>query len=550
MATRWSIDLVGDRIVVHSPFEMKEVLKGIPGATWDKAERAWTYPATAASASGLEKTLNAGIHRTAAFTAYVTIALEADRAEQAIKTATVLPPVERTALPAWLHQLQAYHFARPKRAAMLALDMGTGKTKVTLDLIQNSDDREVLVVCPKSVVNVWPKEVRKHMLDAAEWDVLPLAKGTLAKRTKALLAAVEKARKLRRRLMVVVNYEAVWREPLIGVLKGLGWDRIVADESHRIKAPNGSQSRAMATLGARAARRLALTGTPMPHSPLDIYGQYRFLDPTIFGTSFARFRNTYANMGGYGGHQVMSFRNQEEMNRRVYSIAHRVMARDVLDLIPPQHETRYFEMNKESRGAYEDLRDDYMTFLEGREEPVTASNALVRLLRMQQLTGGFLPDVGGARRIDTGKVELLDDLLEDLPVGEPVVVFCRFVADLDAIEELAAKRKLRYGELSGRRRDALNEDAELAEGVQLAGVQMASGGVGIDLTRARYCVYYSLGFSLGEYEQSLARVQRPGQTRRVTYYHLLAERSVDDKVYATLEARKNVVEALLEGDFE
>jgi SNF2 family DNA or RNA helicase len=77
-------------------------------------------------------------------------------------------------------------------------------------------------------------------------------------------------------------------------------------------------------------------------------------------------------------------------------------------------------------------------------------------------------------------------------------------------------------------------------------VQIESGGVGVDLTRARYAIYYSLGFSLGSYEQSLARIHRPGQTRPVEYIHLLAKNTVDEKVMAALAAKADVVTAVLQ----
>ena len=76
-------------------------------------------------------------------------------------------------------------------------------------------------------------------------------------------------------------------------------------------------------------------------------------------------------------------------------------------------------------------------------------------------------------------------------------------------------------------------------------VQIDSGGVGVDLTRARYAIYYSLGFSLGSYEQSLARIHRPGQTRPVEYIHLLAEGTVDERVMAALARRSDVVNTVL-----
>jgi SNF2 family DNA or RNA helicase len=77
-------------------------------------------------------------------------------------------------------------------------------------------------------------------------------------------------------------------------------------------------------------------------------------------------------------------------------------------------------------------------------------------------------------------------------------------------------------------------------------VQIDSGGLGVDLTRARYAIYYSLGFSLGSYEQSLARIHRPGQTRPVEYIHLLVKGTVDEKVMAALAARADVVKAVLQ----
>ncbi|HPK07479.1 MAG TPA: hypothetical protein PK773_06705, partial [Aminivibrio sp.] len=74
-----------------------------------------------------------------------------------------------------------------------------------------------------------------------------------------------------------------------------------------------------------------------------------------------------------------------------------------------------------------------------------------------------------------------------------------------------------------------------------------AGGVGISLVRARYCIYYSVGYSLGDYEQSLARIHRPGQDRPVLYVHLLAEDTVDERVYQALDTRRDVVETILEG---
>jgi SNF2 family DNA or RNA helicase len=123
-------------------------------------------------------------------------------------------------------------------------------------------------------------------------------------------------------------------------------------------------------------------------------------------------------------------------------------------------------------------------------------------------------------------------------------VFCRFRHDLDKIRKVAESQQRRYGEVSGRQDDLV--DSKFPPDVDVLGVQIQAGGAGIDLSAAAYCAYYTVGFSLGDYEQSLARTHRPGQTRSVTYYHLVSEGTVDSRVYAALEQRKDVVRAILD----
>ncbi|MBM4022314.1 MAG: DEAD/DEAH box helicase [Planctomycetes bacterium] len=177
---------------------------------------------------------------------------------------------------------------------------------------------------------------------------------------------------------------------------------------------------------------------------------------------------------------------------------------------------------------------------------VTASNALTKLLRLAQATGGYarVDNAAAVTPIDgtPSKRLALQDRLTDLPVTEPVVVFCRFRSDLDDVAAAARDLGREYAEVSGERKDL--ERWQAGDAVIL-GVQMQSGGVGIDLSRAAYALYYSLGYSLGDYEQSLARLRRPGQTRCVRYYHLVCEGTVDEQVYAALRERRNVVDAVL-----
>jgi SNF2 family DNA or RNA helicase len=428
---------------------------------------------------------------------------------------------------------------------MLAMDMGTGKSKVAVDIACSRGYQRILIVCPRSVLGVWPREFERHA--ECSMNVVAPRKGTIPKRSAAVTDALAQQQRSRtpEAVVAVVNYEAAWRSPMAELLLETKWDLVILDESHRIKAPGGKASMFCARLRRSAAQRLCLTGTPMPHSPLDVYAQYRFLDPGIFGTSFAAFRARYAVMGGYGGHEVLGYQRQDELAERMYRIGYRVMADDVLDLPPAVHERRTTELSPKGRKVYDSLAKSLYADIEAGQ--VTASNALVRLLRLQQVTSGQLPvdDSDVIEIVDESKRALLSDVLEDLPTEEPVVVFCRFTHDLDSVREVCEKQDRRYGELSGRRKDGLTDHAEMNPDIDVIGVQIQAGGVGIDLTRARYCIFHSVGYSLGDYEQALKRTHRPGQQRSVIYVHLIVDDTVDVKVHEALQDRRDLVEHVL-----
>ncbi len=446
----------------------------------------------------------------------------------------------------WRHQAEAVAFVqqlyrRGKRGAMIAAVMGTGKSAMTVYLCAEECFQLILILCPLRVVQVWKPQFEMH--STVPFLVLPLDdsfSNVRAKRDEA----ERKIRHARSRgvpVVVVINYDSAWRVPFAEWALKQKWDLVVADEIHRCKAPGGKASRYLARLGKAARFRLGLSGTPMPHSPLDVYGYFRFIDATIFGWSFNRFRQHFAVMGGYQDHQVVAYDNLDELNRKFYSVTF-ACGKDVLDLPPEVHITYKCQLGAEARRTYRSLKRNLMAELDAGE--VTAANALVKLLRLQQITGGFIrTDDGHDVQIDSAKLNLLRDVLEDIAPDEPVVVFCRFHKDLEAVNRVADETGRRSLELSGRRDELKRWQA--GEAPVLA-VQIDSGGVGVDLTRARYSLYYSLGFSLGSYEQSLARIHRPGQTRPVEYIHLLAQDTVDEQVMAALARRSDVVNSVLQ----
>ena len=152
----------------------------------------------------------------------------------------------------WAHQIEALEFISEKPGSMLAMDMGTGKSRVIVDLIAQKGYQKVLILAPLSVVtNVWPGEFAKHAPGLL--DVLALA----GKSTKSRQETAAKALRFGRPTAVVMNYDAVWRQDFGNWALKQDWDLLVMDESHRIKAPGGVTSRFCSRLSDRVRHRVA-----------------------------------------------------------------------------------------------------------------------------------------------------------------------------------------------------------------------------------------------------------------------------------------------------
>lgn len=415
----------------------------------------------------------------------------------------------------------------------------TGKTRAALDALRIVGARRTLVVCPLAVVPSWAQQAALH--HGEYFRLAQLDRGSLSQRQRALAEAMRLADG--RPLIAAVNYEAVWRALLAPTLAAAPWDVVIYDEGHRLKSPSSAVSGWAARFRRQTARRWALSGTPLAHSPMDAYGLFRALDPGLFGTSFAAFRARYAYMGGFQQRQVVSYRNMDDFRARYYRVT-LAQGREVLDLPEFHHVERPVRLPAEALLIHRRLKEEFVaTLADGRE--VSAPNALTRLLRLQQLSSGFVQegDDDTPTRVHTAKLDSLAELLVDLDAAAPVVVFARFRHDLADVHAAARSAGRASYELSGSRRELSEWQARKDGSVLVAQIQ--SGSEGIDLTRAAHCVYYSVGFSLAQFEQSQARVHRPGQTRTTYYHHLIAEGTIDRYVYRTLRSRRDVIDAVL-----
>ena len=558
-----SIEVISGRILVRPGFADLAVCSRL-GGKWDAASAAWIFPAIEKYARLLGKNLHTVLVANSLVDLLPSLATDGSRLPDLSRAPPVpagdngahpekpdvAPPLD-LAIPEglltqpWRHQLAAFafcleHFAMGLFGLLLAMGMGTGKTLTSLMLILHLKAHRVMIASPLRVVHVWVSEIQRHVAIDIVVVALDEDAGSVAQKCEW---AAEKMRLAEARgvpFVCVINYESVWRDPFSGWAEKIQWDLVIADECHRLKLASGKASRFFKRLRRVAKYRIGLSGTPMPHNLLDIFGPFQFLDISIFGPAFSPFRQRFAVMGGYQNKQIVGFRNQDELQRLMSRITFRV-GKEVLDLPPETTVTYYCELTGEAARIYRDLDKDFVAGVQ--EGTITAQNAMVKVLRLEQITGGCVPtDDGVEVRVDSAKLLLLADTLEDIGDEEPVAVFCWFHADLDGVHETCEKLGLRSLELSGRRDDLRRWQAGDA---QVLAVQIQAGGEGVDFTRARYSIFYSVGYSLGKYEQAKCRVHRPGQTKPVTHIHLVARNTVDQKIMHALERRAEIIESIL-----
>ena len=526
-----------ESIRVYDCYQYRESIKEIEGRFYDADEKCWVIPLTVHNASTLSL-LGASLDESLkelAKTARVAFVSRCEHRKPRVKAKL------------FAHQQDAYVFAldtfeKGKAVALLA-DMGTGKSMMTIaitgTLEADKGVKKMLVVCPKSIVGVWEDEFRKF---ADYRYALTVLDGTMEKKRSSFNYMQGAALQI-----IVVNYESCWR--LETEISKWNPDLIVCDESSKIKTPSASQSKALHRLGRQSKYNIILTGTPITGSPLDIFSQYKFLDDSIFGTSFYLFRNRYAILGGYQNRMIVGYRHLDELVEKVHSIAFRIKIEDAVDLPPFIDETRAITLEPKAQSLYRMLEQDCYAELANGE--VTARNVLTQLLRLAQCTGGFIRDdiKGEAQQVSGAKLDALEDIIDTcLDEEKKVVVFARFVPEIEAIAAMLKKKKIGYAQIYGATTDRADQVKKFQEDPEIKVFigQLQTTGMGLTLTAANVAVFYSLDFSYANYEQSRARIHRIGQKQKCLYIHLVGKGTVDEKILTALKHKGDIAKIMVD----
>jgi len=459
---------------------------------------------------------------------------------------------------------------------------GAGKSKQVIDaaqiLFQQAIIKRVVIVAPASVKPVW-WDTELGQLRAHCWETLGHHITHFHRTPKAWCLGPQDD-PLR---WIVTNYEYIRTgfqsrsrhiPDRLTTLLNLCDDQtlLVLDESSAIKTSRAYQTRACRHLRSRCGRVVLLTGTPIAHSPLDLLSQGNMLHPSILSDradapcTLVQYRQRYAVMGGFKGKEILQWHNLEDLQSRFKPHTLRRLKKDCLDL-PPKLDS--VPLTAALSGAtwklYKTMRDEMIVALEDADTVSVALQAITKLMRLSQITSGFL---GGIEAMDgtprptqelgSEKRDLVVDWYRELLASDPqlkLLIWSRFRHECQQLHEAITATQtatvgLLWGGSPAAERTAtlrlLHPDTAPAGPAVIIGTP-STGSMGINLTAAHHVIYMSNAHSLNTRVQSEDRTHRPGQRHPVSYYDVMAtgpdgQKTIDHIILSALRSKRTLAD--------
>lgn len=430
----------------------------------------------------------------------------------------------------WLRFLSKYNFG-----GCLADDMGLGKTIQTLALLQYQR-REFpypttsLLIMPTSLIYNWEKEAKKF---TPTLRVL-IYMGSNRKKDTKLFERYD---------LILTSYGIARID--IDILKEFYFNYIILDESQNIKNPQSNIAKAVCQLKSR--RRLALTGTPVENSTMDLWSQMNFLNPGLLGTQNF-FRDEYQI-------PIERYDDQHKKNK-LHTITKPFILRrqksQVAKELPEKVETVYYcTMSEEQEKIYEQVKSSYRNQLLKLIEETSVQQSQFMLLqgltKLRQIANHpklTIPDYTG----DSGKLDDVMHALENALQNEhKILIFSQFVKHLSIIKEEIEKRSIQYAYLDGAttHRQEEVERFQKDKQVKVFLISLKAGGVGLNLTAADYVFLLDPWWNPAVEAQAIDRAYRIGQENKVFVYKFITLNTVEEKILLLQQNKKKLASDLI-----
>lgn len=455
------------------------------------------------------------------------------------------------------HQLKAFMISKDLEEYALLFEQRTGKTKCILDnsayLFQKDKIDSLIVIAPNGVHRDWINEaIPEHL--ACDYKAF-IWSGDWNKKEENKFNEVFKNEEKKLKIYSF-NIDCFVSEKRQEMLKQILEQRkclLVVDESHKIKNPSAKRTKFLISVAKLAKYRRILTGTPIANGAYDLYSQFYFLNPKIIGlTSFFAFRNRYCLLGGFENRQIIGYRNLEELQDKIDKYSLRVVKKECFDLPPKIRQKIRFDLTTAQRKMYNDIKEEGLAFIKDRnlEDPLIFEQALTRVIKMQQITSGFIYDTENKKCIkiiedkDNPKLQELLELLDR--IESKAIIWTKFVEDINILSDFLKEKAVRYdGQISNDQKEFNKKEFKTNPNIKYIIINSQVGAEGLTLPEAGCAIYYTNGYSYLNRAQSEDRNHDINTKESVTYFDLCANNTIDNKIRKVLIDKKKFSEVML-----
>ena len=438
------------------------------------------------------------------------------------------------------YQRYAIEFIENHPIAAILLDMGMGKTAITLMAVEYLMYEmfviyKVLVVCPLRVTRTWKDEMEKwEQLRGTRYSVVT---GTAAQRKKALKADAD---------IYIINRENVpWLVDKCDI--PFQFDMVVVDELSSFKNHQTARHKAMMKVRPFIKRIVGLTGTPASQGLMDLFAEFKVLDMgERLGRFIGQYRLNYFKPDKVNGPIVYSYKllpgAEERIYEKIQDITISMKAVDFLDM-PELISNEYpVYLDAGEMQKYEELKKDLI--LSTPEHEVTAANAASLVNKLSQMANGAVyTDDKNVITFHDKKLDALEDVIESAN-GKPLLVAYWFKHDYTRIVERLQKIGVDYMKIDTEESITKWNNGE----IPVALIHPASAGHGLNLQQGgNTMVWFGITWSLELYQQCVCRLYRQGQNERtVTIIHLISKGTIDEKIMKALSEKDNTQSSLID----
>ena len=460
------------------------------------------------------------------------------------------------------HQIDGVRFGLNKKKFLLCDDQGLGKTKQIIDFVgclEKTDKiNKVLIVCGvNSLKYNWQSEISIHS-DEKGWvlgtrfrkttgkayegstkdkledlDNLPDSR-YLITNIETLRAGAEKISKSKYHFPVAEKLQELCKKGIISV--------IAFDECHKSKEPTSLQSRAM--INVTTKYMVAMSGTPLMNNPLDLYFPMKWLGYEKH--SFYQFKQHYCTLGGWGGSQVVGYKNLEEIRALMDEVMLRRLKTEVLDLPEKIRQVEYVDMTSKQKVVYKEaeacVRSEY-------HKIKMSNNPLSMLLRMRQATG--CPSIlsSNCKVNDSAKMIRMREMIDEITSASgKVIVFSNWSSVTEEAKEMLKDYNPAYITGETNATDRMTEVDRFQNGnCNVIIGTIGAMGTGLTMNKANTVIFLDEPWNMALRAQAEDRAHRIGTQGTVNIITLMCKDTIDERIHQLVEKKGMIADAIVDG---